>query len=52
MRQVQKQARVQAKKENYQAMRQAAADGSATDHELNLLAVLKATTWERSATYA
>ncbi len=45
-------ARVAAKKAKYSAMREAAAAGSATDHQLNLLAVLKSTTWERSATYA
>ena len=41
--QEQKQARVQAKKKKYQDMRDAAAAGSATDHELNLLAVVKTT---------
>ena len=44
--------RVTAKKEKYQDMRDAAAAGSATDHQLNLLAVVKTTGWERNAAYA
>jgi hypothetical protein len=33
-------------------MRQAAASGTATAHEKNLLAVVKSTGWERNALYA
>jgi hypothetical protein len=50
--QEQKQARVQAKKKKYEDIRQAAADGSATDHQLDLLVVVKTTGWERRAAYA
>jgi hypothetical protein len=50
--QAQQRARVDAKTQKHRSMRQAAAAGTATQHELNLLAVMKAADWERSASYA
>ena len=52
MRQAQKQARVQAKKKKYGDMKEAAAAGSATQHQLDLLAVVKVAAWEYKASYA